>query len=403
MQESDNAFAPASSIVPDLGDSQRAQSLQAAYRLHRFMMDAHWNAGRVIGPDCGVRFNRRIGRFIKSYFNFLPWNDFYYYLQAQGYWVLANWSLFQQTGEEDYRQIAVLTSEQMIEQQRPDGAWDYPNPEWKGRVATAECTWGTLGLLSTYRHTRDEKFLSSALRWHQYLIHEIGFQQIGDELAINYFAKRPTARVPNNSAFVLRFLAELADATGDKSYLQQCDGMVAFMRRAQKPNGEFPYMVEGTASGTRCWEHFQCYQYNAFECLDLMQYYELTGDSTLRPVIKTCLGYLDSGVDRDGHVFIDCNKRFGHILYHTTVLGAAFAKAGRLDFAGYEGHRDRTFAHILARQQANGSFAYSGGDYRILHDRRSYPRTLSMMLFHLMVNVQTASPQPCSARVRNAS
>jgi hypothetical protein len=372
--------------------SQLSQSLHAADQLHRFMMAAHWNGGRVLGPDPGVRFNRRIGRFIKGYLPSFPWKDSYYYLQAQGYWVLANWGLLQQTGEERYRDIALCCSAQMIEHQRKDGAWDYPNPEWHGRVATAECTWGALGLLASYRHTKDEQFLSSALRWHEFLIHEVGFQQIGDELAINYFAKKPTARVPNNSAFVLRFLAELADLTGNRSYLQPCSGMVTFMQRAQKPNGEFPYMVEGTVPGGKCWEHFQCYQYNAFECLDLMQYCELTGDATLRPMISNVLLYLDSGVAADGHVFIDCKKRFGHILYHTAVVSAAFAMAGRLGFNGFAARRDHTLAYVLSRQQGDGSFAFSNGDYGVLNDHRSYPRVLSMMLFHFMVTVQTAIP-----------
>ena len=377
--------------------------MHAALRLHRFMMATYWNGGRIIGPDSGVRFNRRIGRFIKSYLRFLPWKDFYYYLQAQGYWVLANSLLFQQTGEESYRHIALRCSEHMMEQQRRDGAWDYPNPEWRGRVATAECTWGALGLLATYRLAKNERFLCSALRWHHYLIHEIGFQQIGNELAVNYFAKRPTARVPNNSAFALRFLAELADATGDRSYLQQCGGMVTFMQHAQKPNGEFPYMVEGTTLGARYREHFQCYQYNAFECLDLMQYYELTHDSAMRPLIGNCLGFLAGGVARDGHVFLDCGKGSGHTFHHTAVLGAAFAMAGCLGFAGYESLCDQTFAYLLAQQRKDGSFAYSSADYHILQDQRSYPRNLSMILFHFLVNVQAASPQPNGVGVRNAS
>ena len=200
-----------------------------------------------------------------------------------------------------------------------------------------------------------------------------------------------------------RFLAELADATGDRSYLQQSGGMVTFMQRAQKPNGEFPYMVEGTTLGARYREHFQCYQYNAFECLDLMQYYELTHDSAMRPLIGNCLGFLAGGVARDGHVFLDCGKGSGHTFYHTAVLGAAFAMAGCLGFAGYESLCDQTFAYLLAQQRKDGSFAYSSADYHILQDQRSYPRNLSMILFHFLVNVQAASPQPNGVGVRNAS
>jgi hypothetical protein len=272
----------------------------------------------------------------------------------------------------------------MLDEQRRDGAWVYPNPEWKNRVATAECTWASLGLLATYRHTADERFLSSVLRWHHYLLNEVGFERSGDELAVNYFAKTRMARVPNNSAFVLRFLAELADVTGEKAYMRECAGMLAFMRRAQKPNGEFPYMVKGSIAGGRRWEHFQCYQYNAFQCLDLMRYYKITGNSALRPVLEDCLGFLRTGIAEDGHMFYDCRNRSRQVIYHAAVTGAAFAIAGRLGFCGYETLCDRVFSYLLRRQRPDGSFPYSQGEYYFLRDARSYPRNLSMILFHLV-------------------
>jgi hypothetical protein len=102
--------------------------------------------------------------------------------------------------------------------------------------------------------------------------------------------------------------------------------------------------------------------------------------------------YLGSGVAADGHVFVDCKKTFGHILYHTAVVSAAFAMAGRLGFAGFAVRRDHTLAYVLSRQQGDGSFVFSRGDYGVLSDQRSYPRVLSMMLFHFMVTVQAAIP-----------
>ena len=111
------------------------QYLSAAIKLHQYLVANHWNGHGLIGPDPGIRFNYRIGRFVKGYLRNLPWNDMYYYLQAQGYWVISNWVLFNRTQAEMYRDIALRCSEYMLELQRSDGAWEYPNPEWRGRIA----------------------------------------------------------------------------------------------------------------------------------------------------------------------------------------------------------------------------------------------------------------------------
>jgi uncharacterized protein YyaL (SSP411 family) len=274
----------------------------------------------------------------------------------------------------------------MLRQQRNDGAWDYPNPEWRGRVATYEGTWGSLGLLETYRQTAEPAFLAGALKWHRFLVEAIGFQQMGDELAVNYFAQREGPRVPNNSAFVLRFLAELTEVTGDKAYSRPCAGLLTFMQHVQKTTGEFPYAVRGVADGKH-WPHFQCYQYNAFQCLDLMRYYEITGDTTALSLFTRVLSFLREGLSRDGRAFYECRKHQREVTYHTAVLGAAFAKAGRLDMESYSDLANRAYSYLLRMQQPDGGFSYSRRDYSLFNDRRSYPRYLAMILYHLLLPV----------------
>lgn len=56
-------------------------------RLFRYLVARHWNGRLLTGPDPGVRFNARIGRFAKSYLRFYPWSDDLAYMQAQGYWI----------------------------------------------------------------------------------------------------------------------------------------------------------------------------------------------------------------------------------------------------------------------------------------------------------------------------
>lgn len=366
----------------------QSELVEAARRLHQFLFDNHWNGAGVIGPDVGIRFNLRLGRFVKSYLRWIHWNDSYYYLQTQAYWIFANWQLHHFTGDPHYRDIAIRASEHAMERQRPDGAWDYPNPEWKGRVATAEGTWGSLGLLESYRYSGQERFLAAAQRWHKYLFSTIGFASNGSELAVRYFAERhATPPVPNNSAFVLRFLSELACLSGDREYVAPCQGMMLFMNNAQKSNGEFPYMVKTASVRGKCWEHFQCYQYNAFQCMDLMRYYENTYDQAAPGIIRRCLKFLEGGVGSNGQCHYDCGNSRREVTYNAGVMGAAFVKAERLKLTGYNSLADRCYRYLLQVQRADGSFPHSRNDYIVLNDDRAYPRGLSMILCHFMEKV----------------
>jgi hypothetical protein len=369
---------------PSLAIMPTTTRLRAALSLHEYLVRRHWNGEALIGPDPGVRFNYRAGRFIKNYLPGSWWRDDLCYMQAQGYWVLANWDLYARTGEARYGEIAVRGSRYIVGQQRQDGAWEYPNPEWKGRVATVEGIWASLGLLETFRQTEGDRFLAPVLRWCAYLQERIGFQQVGDELAINYFAGMPGSRVPNNSADALRFFAELASVTGDWHYLEPSRGLLLFLQRAQKPSGEFPYTVDpGGRRDPRL--HFQCYQYNAFESLGLMRYHELTGDVAPLPIVTALLRFLRAGVAADGHVFYDCSHAHRAVTYHAAAVGAAFARAGELNIDHCDELSNRAFGYVRRMKQRDGGYVYSTGDYRWLRDQRSYPRYLAMILHHLLL------------------
>src|SRR5688572_25796960 len=118
----------------------------AALALHGLLLNRYWHGGGLVGPDCGIRFNYRVGRFVKSYLRALPWRDSLYYLQTQAYWTLANWRLSELMNDERLQRVAVASARGMLARQRADGAWDYPNPEWHGRVANAEGSWAAIGL-----------------------------------------------------------------------------------------------------------------------------------------------------------------------------------------------------------------------------------------------------------------
>lgn len=360
-----------------------SKNLETALRVHEFMLTHFWAGNKLIGPDAGVRLNLRFVRFVRSYLPWIAWNDRYYYLQTQGYWVLGNWRLFQATGSPAYREIALACSDSIVATQREDGSWEYPHPEWKGRIATAEGTWASIGLVQSYELTRDERYLECALRWYRFLISRTGYIRHGDELAVNYFAEVHRPRIPNNSAFVARFYAELAHATGDVEYLRDCPGLIRFLANAQRSNGELPYGVaESSSHPVR--PHYQCFQYNAFQCLDLMRYHELTPDRLAEQVIGGLLDWLTTGVAADGQVRFDCSRNPSRITYHTTVVAAAFETASALQIGDYSEWAERCFTYIRGIQYHDGSFGFSEADYGLLNDRRAYPRCLSMMIYHLL-------------------
>jgi hypothetical protein len=170
--------------------------------------------------------------------------------------------------------------------------------------------------------------------------------------------------------------------------LQPCAELLTFLQNVQETTGELPYVARGEAGGTGR-PHFQCYQYNAFQCLGLMRYYEITRDEAALPLISGVLDFLRKGLGTDGHAFYQCGNRYRAVTYHTAALGAAFAKASHLGFERCEDLAHRAFCYVLGLQGPNGGFAHSRKDYYLLSDHRSYPRYLTMILYSLLIQDST--------------
>jgi hypothetical protein len=356
---------------------------RSALALHAVLLRRHWRDDGLVGPDMGIRLNYRIGRFVKSYLPMVPWRDDLYYEQAQAYWTLANLRLLELTGDEDFARLATATAHGVLARQRPDGAWEYPNPEWRGRVATTEGTWASIALVETYRRTGEASMLEAALRWYRFLEERIGFQRALGGLAFNYFAGRAAAPVPNNSADVLRLLAELADATGADRFLDRAPELLTFLAAAQRPSGELPYQVSLDGEAVRL-PHYQCPQYNAFECLDLVRYQRLTEDRSVRPIVAGLRRFLQRTIGVDGEVPYACQARTPQVTYHLAAVAAALHAAAPV--VGKTSTDDTlVLRRLLALQRADGSFPHSRADYGFLRDDRSYPRTLAMILHHLLL------------------
>ena len=357
--------------------------IKSAEKLYKYILDRHWDGSGLIGPDPGLRFNFRLWRFVKSYTPFIPYNDNYYFLQCQGYWVFDNALMYQILHDDKYLKIIKLTADRILSRQSEKGFWLYPMPEWKGRVATVEGNYGARALLKAHTLLKDEKYLEGALKWHKFLTTRAGFLKYRDSLAINYFAGINGRLVPNNATLALAFLAELFDVTGLQEHLVYSEEMIKFIGYTQKENGELPYAFATDEIPGR--EHFLCFQYNSFQLMDLASFYQSTKNSDVFRIMSKMADFLSGGVDIDGHCNYNCFKSKPVVPYYTGAIGAALCTAQKLGIADYSGLYEKAYRFLLSQQSKNGAFYYSKNNYGILKDRRSYPRYLVMILKHLLM------------------
>jgi hypothetical protein len=297
--------------------------------------------------------------------------------------------------KEQCEDLALTCSDSVLSLQHPEGYWEYP-PMWprQGRIATVEGDFAALGLLEGYRRTQRESFLVAARQWHRFLIDEIGFEKKNGFSAINYWAGVPKGMVPNNTTLTLWTLAELADTTGDDAYLRTCEKMIAFLGHVQMESGELPYSAGDLKNNFR--PHFLCFQYNAFEFLDLLYYYKLTRDQKVRSILCKLAKFLSQGITRSGAARYNCSNERIKVPYYTAALAAALSHATELELDDFRHLADSAFRWVLSKQRADGGMAFfSRGNYNLLFDRRSYPRNLSMILYHLAseIKLKMSAPQ----------
>lgn len=365
--------------------------LQGALKLHNFLYQQFWDGEKLLGPDCGVRFNRILWRFGKSYLDFVPWNDNYCYLQAQGYWVLCNWQLYTITGENQYADLAIQCANGILKDQSPEGYWVYPHPGWKGRIGTVEGVFAALGMLATYERTGKTDLLIGIQKWHDYLIRNTGFQKTDAGLAINYFSNKPVGLVPNNSTHALAFFGRMAAIMGDNSYIQYCPALIAFLASVQMETGELPYSLKGEQGDGRDRIHFQCYQYHAFQLQHLAMYYDAVQDDSVLPIIRKIAQFIAGSVREDGSTKFDCLGSSVRVIYHTAAVASALGIARRMGLHDAIELENRAYDYVLSHQHENGGFPYSSREYGFLNDQRYYPRTLSMILYHLLLKAGECS------------
>jgi hypothetical protein len=360
------------------------QVFNSAERLHAYLLRRHFDRGLLHGPDAGVRFNLRAWRFLKSAFAFFPWGDAYVFTQTQGYWVLANWMLFEATGDRRFRDIALQSTEATLALETPEGYWPYPLPERKHLIATLEGIWGASALLATFGREPRREFQEGAVRAYDFIMNRIGFQDHPRGKAINYF-DRPRGKVPNNSVIAAWFFLRIWKTTGDARFLEHVKALWDFVEAVQLPTGEIPYIVGSPHERAR--QHYLCFQYNAYQFLHLAWSRALKPDVGAQSVLARLARFLQTGVKPTGACANNCASVAGggpEVDYYTAALGAALYEAARMGLVENTALSERCYARVLAHQKPDGSFGYSAGDYGFLRDQRSYPRPQAMTLFHLL-------------------
>ena len=362
--------------------SMSSRTLDAARRLHTHIADHHLHDGRLAGADQGVRWNIRVWRFVKSYLPFLRPVERFYFVQGQAYWALASWTLADLTGDARYAQTAAAAARVIRATQRPDGAWDYPLPERRHLIATVEGDFGAIAMLEHHARTGDAEALAGARAWHAYVEAHIGYQSHERGLCVNYFQK-PRGKVPNNTCEWIWVLGRLAQATGDRAYLERVPALLDFLEAVQLPSGELPYELPG-GNEPRLRHHYLCYQYNAFQCMKLAWHAQTHGDARARALAERVSDFLAGGVLPTGAVRASCSHVNPEVVYYADAVAMALHTVTRAGWRDHGALADRAFAWVLDQQRADGGFArFSRHDYGFLSDRNEYPRYLAMTLRHL--------------------
>lgn len=353
----------------------------SAINLHRYLVNEHWTGNNLAGPDPVGKIHWRVTRFLRSYFPWIPYEDQYIYLQGQSYWIKSNQVLYQITNEQKYFDLIENTSNYIVDQQLIDGAWLHPPIRGrKGFISSVEGGWASLGLITAFRTTGNQAFLASAINWFNFLVDNIGFQKVGNGLAVNYYAHSNTI-VPNVTTKIIWLSAELNHITKKEHFLNCTDEMIQFIENSQLDSGEIPYAIPNRT-------HFMCFQYNAFQFLDLANYFEISKNERCRRILVKLVSFLATGMTEQGSCRYSCSKSHPEVIYWNGALAAALRKAQELGFGDYLELSERAYSRLFSQQNPNGSFGFSKYNYGLLQDKRSYPRYQSMILYHLLIRAQ---------------
>jgi len=162
---------------------------------------------------------------------------------------------------------------------------------------------------------------------------------------------------------------------------EKIQGLLGFLHLAQRPNGEFPYILASPYEKEKI--HYLCYQYNAFEFLDILHFSRLRPGPQAEDLLRPLAGFLETGMDPKGFARTSCLSPNPRALYYTAAVATALWKAYTIGLLPSADRSLKSLERLLDYQRPDGSFPYSVRDYGFLRDERSYPRYQAMILYFL--------------------
>lgn len=341
------------------------------------------NNGCIQEAAMGVGLNGRMVRLINNGLYFLKLPILFKSTTAacNGNVALMNIKLFEKNDQEEYGDRARKSLDWILSTQTQQGYWYYNIPGWKNKISVVDGDTAALALLKGYKVLNNRDYLDAALKWCNNILTNKSYTITPKGgLSFNYFINGgKTAFTPNATTITLRALGGAYQVTQEEKYLKLVPKAIEFLNNSQLPSGELRYNIYK--------EHYSCPQYNAFEFIDLYDYYKATNDDGVTKLMKDLIEYLIPKVNDDGSVPFGCFHEQPLIYYHSAVVGAALA-------SGYElnGKRiclknaDKCINFVLSHQNKDGTISYGRKALlKIFNDNVLYPRPTAYIGYHLLI------------------
>ena len=285
-----------------------------------------------------------------------------------------NIEMYKKTKDKEYLNQAIDGSNWLIQNQNKAGFWVFTTFERKRRrVQTVDSTMGALALISLYKVTGNSKLLLISKRWLEYIINN-GLIKKKDHTYCMYYldGDMEDLEVTNVACCIVHLMSEFYKVSNEGKYKKIADNLIPFIKSMQLSSGEFRY------SSKR--DHYQGPQYNAFQLIFLLSYYEITKDKDLKNILEATKNYLESSVNKDGSVqfgpvkyaFNTSNRK---LYYHSAAVAAALSEYKYQIGNVNERKILDSISFALLGQRIDGSFSFGQNAlFGLIDDIVPYPR-----------------------------
>ena len=210
------------------------------------------------------------------------------------------------TGEARYRDLALESTAATLRLQHARGIWVLSASRAQHLIATVEGDWGAIGLLASYAREPRQEYLAGALRWYDYLVNRIGFQDAPPGKAINYFHRPRGKDAEQLGGGGVAFSAACGRRQGRSDFSSTCRAMLEFIAATQLPSGELPYIVAGQYESGR--EPLSLFSVQCFSVLEAGVGRGAASSRRQGAILARARKFLAKGVTPSGASAADCSS-----------------------------------------------------------------------------------------------